>query len=527
MKLYLILPLALIAATVVAQPADNRAAARDAFAEARALFSSDINGSVALLRKAIELDPDYCEGHQYYTLYARIAATRTGTDDEKKAASDKVTAELQALYEGWAKEQPGRAAYQYALGNLCLYSDPDRALRHLETAVRIDPKCGAAYDMLAICAEVRGELAQSVRYLRQAVEVEPDNPTNWRHLIGALREADVDEGLRLGLEMAKRFPDQAAGIIGYLAMRQRDERKGREIYELLREKFPKAAAGNLTGLFPLYLKSDPAQALALAEEMAALVPDNKQWPVLVGYAKAVRDTDSLIAQGKAADTLVALGEITLPRYGADPRWLDLAKARALAAAEGVAKAYEHLLAACVKTPTDETLAALFTYGQKLDKDAAAVSAEVMARRAAAAVPAVPFKLTDYRTGRAVSLDDYKGRVVLVNFWYPMCGPCRGEFPFLQAVLEKYRDRGFEILAINGHAPEDHMVMPLLQGWKLDFLPLKADDAVVKDYKVRGFPANFLCGPDGRIYYEPPPVGTIKAQRELELHIEALLAQTKA
>lgn len=516
-----------ITAMVTAQPADNRTAARAAFAEARALFSSDINGSVSLLRKAIEMDPDYCEGHQYYTLYARVAATRTGTDEEKKVASDKVTAELQALYEGWAKEQPGRAAYQYGLGILCLYSDPDRAMGHFEKAVQVDPRCGAAYGMLAICAEVRGQLAQSIGYLRKAVEVEPDEAGHWRSLIGALREVDVDEGVRLGLEMAKRFPDQAASIIGYLAVRQRDERKSREIYELLREQFPKAAARNLTGLFAIYLKADPGQALALAEQILALAPDDKQWPVLVEYARAVRDTDGLIAQGKAADALAALGKLRLPRFGADPRWLDLAKARALAAAEGDAQAYGHLLEACVKKPTDETLAALFNYGRKLGKDPAAASAEVMARRAAAAVPAVPFTLTDYRTGRAVSLDDYKGRVVLINFWYPMCGPCRGEFPFLQAVLEKYRDRGFEILAINGHAPEDHMVLPLLQGWQLDFLPLKADDAVVKNYKVRGFPANFLCGPDGRVYYEPPPVGTIQALRELELHIEALLAQPKA
>jgi hypothetical protein len=94
------------------------------------------------------------------------------------------------------------------------------------------------------------------------------------------------------------------------------------------------------------------------------------------------------------------------------------------------------------------------------------------------------------------------------------------------VLEKYRGRGFEILAINGHAPEDHMVLPLLKGWKLDFLPLKSDVAVDKNYKVRGYPANFLYGPDGRIYYEPPPVSTLAAQRELELQIEALLASAK-
>jgi len=518
--------------SALAQPlaevaADSKAEAKVAFETARGLFSSDIQGAVTRLRRAVDLDPDNCEAHQYYILYSSIAATRTGTDDEKKVASEKMRAEIAALYESWAQTQPSRAAYQYALGTLSQYSDPDRAVRHFEAAVKLNAKCGAAYDMLAICAEVRGNLEQSRAYFRSAVEAEPDNVSLWRHWVGSFVTGDVDRGVAAGLEMAQRFPDGAASIIGYLATRLRDERKAREIFELLLEKFPKASVGNLTTLFSAYLKDNSPQALALAEQMIASAPENKQWLVLRDYARAVRYADSLIAQGKAGEAFVALEQITLPRYGADRRWLDLAKARATAAGEGGAvKAYGDLLTLCVKTPTDETLAELRGYGAKLGHSVATVDSEIMSRRTAAAKPAVPFTLTNYLTGKLVSLEQYKGRVVLVNFWYPMCGPCRGEFPFLQSVLEKYRGRGFEILAINGHAPEDHMVLPLLKGWKLDFLPLKSDVAVDKNYKVRGYPANFLYGPDGRIYYEPPPVSTLAAQRELELQIEALLASAK-
>lgn len=511
----------------VATPVDTRAAARAAFTAARGLFSTDIHASVAGLRLAADLDPDYFDAHQYYILYSNVAVTRTGTDEEKKAASGKVGREVEALYQHWAEAQPKRATFQWALGVIYQYKDCDRALHHFEAASKLDPKSGQIYDSLALCAEVRGDLPLSLSYRRKAVEVEPENIAVWRHLIGELREANVDEGIALGLEMAKRFPDDAASIIGYLATRQRDEAKSRQIYELLREKFPKAAAPNLTGLFSIYLKTDAPKALALAQQMVPLVPDNKVWPVLMDYAQAVIGADALIAQGKAAATLGALGKIVLPRYGADRRMLDLTTARVLAATGEKQKAYDYLLTRVVKTPTDETLAALNGHGRALGKSPGAVTGEIAAQRAALSKPGVPFALMNYVTGKPVGLDDYKGRVVLVNFWYPMCGPCRGEFPFLQAVLEKYRDRGFEILAINGHAPEDHMVMPLLKGWKLDFLPLKSDGgAVDKNYKVRGYPANFLYGPDGKIYYEPPPVSTLSAQRELELQIEALLAQTK-
>ena len=67
-----------------------------------------------------------------------------------------------------------------------------------------------------------------------------------------------------------------------------------------------------------------------------------------------------------------------------------------------------------------------------------------------------------------------------------------------------------------------MVLPLLQGWGLGFLPLRGTDDVVKAYKVRGYPMNILVGPDGKSFYEPPPVSTLAAQHELELQIEALL-----
>jgi Tfp pilus assembly protein PilF/thiol-disulfide isomerase/thioredoxin len=517
--------------TSAAPAGDQRAVAKAAFETARGLFSSDINASVAGIRKAIDLDPDYFEAHQYYILYSGVAASRgPGTDDEKRAAAAKVSQDMETLYLGWAQEHPDKAVYQCALGTIFEYKDPDRAQRCFEQAVNLDPKFGAAYDSLAICAEVRGKLELARDYNRRAVEAEPDNVGLWRHYVGSFVNDDIDRGVAAGMEMAKRFPDGAASIIGYLATRCRDEAKARQVWELLREKFPVASAGNLPALFSIYLKTDPAKAIQLARDMSALVPDNKLWPVLVGYAQPVIDTDRLIADGKAVEARAALDKIVLPRYGADRRALDLAKARATAAGEGgAAKAYAELMAIFTKSPNDEVHAALVGYGTKLGKTPAAVEGEVMAQRDAAARAGVPFTLVNYRTGKPVSLDDYKGRVVLVNFWYPMCGPCRGEFPFLNAVLDKYRSRGFEILAINGHAPEDHMVLPLLDGWKLGFLPLngKGDDGAAKDYKVRGFPSNFLYGPDGRIFYEPPPVSTLSAQRELELQIEALLDKNKA
>ncbi|MFM1749839.1 MAG: hypothetical protein RLZZ188_3505 [Verrucomicrobiota bacterium] len=503
-------------------PGADRSAARAAFSEARRLFATDIKASVAGIRRAVELDPDYYEAHQYLVLYAGVAATKGLPEEEAKVAAERSRAELQALYEGWAAAEPRRAAYVYGLGKLFMYSDPDRSRALFQRAAEMDPRCGDAFDSLAIHAEIRGELELSRRLFRQAVDADPEGVTFWRHHVAAQLGAGLDAALEAGHEMSRRFPDEAASIIGYLATRARTESDAVRVYELLRARFPRAAARSLTGLFAILQRTDPAKALALAEEMSALAPDVKDWPQLAAYARAVAGAEAAIRAGRAAEALAELEGLVLPRYGADPRARELALARVRSALGRKEDAYAGLLAAVSAKPTDETRAALEEAGRALGKDASAVAAELAADRARRARPAEGFKLTDLATGRPVSLADYRGRVVLVNFWYPLCGPCRGEFPFLQAVLEKYRARGFEILAINGHDPEEHMVLPLLKGWRLGFVPLRGTAEVVKAYKVRGYPTNILVGPDGTTFYEPPPVSTLAAQRELELQIEALL-----
>ncbi|MFM9029148.1 MAG: redoxin domain-containing protein, partial [Opitutaceae bacterium] len=483
--------LAALAAVASGAPAsaEDRAAARAAFTEARKLFASDIAASVAGLRRAIELDPDYYEAHQYHVLYAGVAATRTGTDEEKKAAGEKVTADLRVWYEGRAAAEPRRASYRYGLGKLFMYSDPDRSRRLFEEAVVIDPACGDAFDSLAIHAEIRGDLELSRKLFRRAVDADPESVTFWRHHVASQLGVGMDAALAAGLEMARRFPDDAASIIGYLASRARTEDEALRVHELLRERFRKASARSLTGLFAIQQRRDPARALAFAEEMRRDFPEVKDWVVLADYARAVAGLEPSLREGRGAEARASLEPITLPRFGADRRFLDLAIARARAALGRGEEAYAGLLAAVAMRPTDETLAALDVHGRQVGKTAAVVAAELAADRARRARPAKGFTLTNLATGKPASLADYQGRVVLVNFWYPLCGPCRGEFPFLQSVLEKYRDRGFEILAINGHAPEEHMVLPLLKGWGLGFLPLRGTEEVVKAYKVRGYPMN--------------------------------------
>jgi thiol-disulfide isomerase/thioredoxin len=522
-------PLFASASAFAAEPvvtAENAAAGKAAFEQARSLDFSNPK-AVELYRKATELDPDLYEAHQYYILaYANATLSQPGPESEKMPRREKAVQEVIHYYEKLAADHPTSAVHQWALGMACDYPDPDRAYHQYEIALKLDPKYGPAYDMLGISEDEKGNGPKSREFHRLATESWPDNVGFWRHYVGSWESADLKKGVALALQGAERFPEGAPSIAGYLAGRAKTEKESQEIYEAIRAKFPHQSIYGYSTLFSIYLGQNPTHALAFAQELTALAPDNKDWPMLVHYAQALVDAESLLLQHQPDAAAAALANVPLPRSGADRRLLDLTRARALDMAGKTNQAYADLLAIFVQKPNDGVHGALLVYGKKLGRNATSVESEILAQRAKDAKPGIPFDLVDYATGKPVSLADYKGRAVLVNFWYPKCGPCRGEFPYLQETLQKYQSRGFAILAINGHPPEDGWVMPLIKGDKLGFVPLKGDDAIVSAYKVRGFPSNFLYGPDGKIYYQPPPISGLGPQRELELQIEALLPPTK-
>lgn len=104
-------------------------------------------------------------------------------------------------------------------------------------------------------------------------------------------------------------------------------------------------------------------------------------------------------------------------------------------------------------------------------------------------------------GKALSLSDFKGKYVLVEFWASWCAPCRAESPNLLKQYAIYKDKGFEILGVS----VDHDKSKWLEAVKKDGLtwPQVSDlkgweSDVRKVYGISGVPANFLVSPDGKI-----------------------------
>ena len=107
-------------------------------------------------------------------------------------------------------------------------------------------------------------------------------------------------------------------------------------------------------------------------------------------------------------------------------------------------------------------------------------------------------------GKKVSLSDYKGKAVLINFWATWCAPCKIEMPWLVALRNQYAAQGFEILGVS----EDDADTPRAKLAKfgqeqgLNYPLLVGDDAVSRKYGgVEFLPTSYFVGRDGKIVAE--------------------------
>jgi cytochrome c biogenesis protein CcmG/thiol:disulfide interchange protein DsbE len=104
-------------------------------------------------------------------------------------------------------------------------------------------------------------------------------------------------------------------------------------------------------------------------------------------------------------------------------------------------------------------------------------------------------------GTEASFDDYLGKVVLVNVWATWCGPCRVEMPSIEAVHERYRDRGFTVVAVSIDTGPGHRgrVIEFAEEYQLGFpILLDPEGRIGEILETVGVPETFVLDREGRI-----------------------------
>ena len=125
--------------------------------------------------------------------------------------------------------------------------------------------------------------------------------------------------------------------------------------------------------------------------------------------------------------------------------------------------------------------------------------------------AAGFTTTDVQ-GRKISLSDYKGKYVLLNFWASWCAPCVAELPAIGKIYNSYRPDQLQVIGIS--SDKDSVAFAnAVEKYKMNWINIRDKESINHAYAVYALPYLFLIDPSGKIIYE--------RQEEEPQHIENL------
>ena len=453
---------------------------------------SSLPADISKLRTAVEKEPSNFDRHKAFTDALR-------GDGET---------EMDRQYAIWMKKFPKLAMVPFGIGSAYERRESPKAKPYLMKAVSLDPKFAEGWEALSSDAERQGEFAESREFREKAIAADPGNVDYLFYYAASFSGTDKPRYVQLSLDLIRDHPkdQRAAQALYWLAVRSEDPAEKMKFWERLYNEYPAAeynwSASGMDEYFTALLSVDPGKAEKLATEMAEGKDDAEAWKRNKKLAEKISVAKKLLAEKKGKEARQVLGEITLSKYSSFGPELVLLKAYADDQAGNTLAAYDSVMYSYVKTPKARLKVAVNEYGKKVGKSSEEIEADFWKQIDGIAKPATPFSLMNYYTKATTSLEDYKGKVVLLTYWFPGCGPCRGEFPYFENVIRKFKGQDLEYVGINIVSKQNDYVLPFLKASKYSFTPL--EDVKGRDKGTldnRGLaPVNFLIDKEGRVIF---------------------------
>lgn len=103
-------------------------------------------------------------------------------------------------------------------------------------------------------------------------------------------------------------------------------------------------------------------------------------------------------------------------------------------------------------------------------------------------------------GKSHSLSDYRGKVVVLDFWATWCSKCASLMPQLEELHRKYKDKGVVVLGVNLLEEGNNDPAKMMRDKGMTYKILLKGDALASEYGVKSVPAIYVIGTDGKVIY---------------------------
>jgi len=512
----------------------------DAYRELGQLYSRQRmhNEAISTYKKAIELKPD--ESYLYSSL-ARAYANTGQTDEILKLAD--------------ALKERSRDGYSYSqLGEVYMAARLyDEAIEAYRKAVKLSPE-----------SHYRSRLAQAYEQAGKPEEAETmyEKTTDPDMLRQRMRTLSQQGNLETLLEIGKRIlssgaqPRQKRNTIQQLVQGYSRQNKLAELATVFQERLAENPqdASTYSALGQIYMRQrNQPKATEMYEKATILAPNDDDaqsnlgqlyqsqrmyQKAIAAYRKALKLQPGLThlysqmanayaSIGKADEALKLVDELKQhmrsQRFGGNQGFMQATLGDIYVAAKHYEEAIEAFKKAIELEPRNDRyfkdkLARAYEQAGKPDP-ATKIRKEADPGAAMVGKEAPAFTLKDL-SGKTVSLSDFRGKVVLLDFWATWCGPCRQTIPHLEALHRKYKGQGLAVIGIN-HERDHDKVKEFAKG-QISYVVLLDADEQFTQYHISGIPTAFYIDREGKIRYRDVGFGPGK-EKLVERKVNEMLA----